>query len=139
MHVVQYQRDEFGVGNDYAFDVVIYDNNKKEIGLVQKASIDAGTKQLDVTSALPYVVILTAAGDDHANVQFAYAGQSWQCGDGTTSQNTCDLGIDSNGKKEPDYGYENGNRKGDMSFQCWDFAWFAFTFISFLELVVQLI
>ena len=32
MHVVQYQHNEFGVGAQYDFDVVIFDGAKKQIG-----------------------------------------------------------------------------------------------------------
>ena len=32
MHVVQYQRNEFGVGAQYDFDVVIFEGAKKHIG-----------------------------------------------------------------------------------------------------------
>lgn len=107
--MVQHQRGEFGVGDQYEFDVVIYDAVKKEIGNVQLAAIDGNTKSLSVTSALPYTVDIIASGDDNSPVVFKYADQTWQSGDGTHQS---DLG---NG---PDNGFENGNREGDMGFTC---------------------
>ena len=111
MHVVQWQRNENGVGADYAFDVLIYDADKQEIGLVSKASIDPTTKSLSVNSNLPYTVDITAAGADADPVQFKYADQSWDSNDrGDDHQ--------SNMATTANNGYENGKREGDMRFTC---------------------
>ena len=112
MHIVQYQRLQFGIGNDYAFDIVLHDAVGKQIAVKQKESVDGKTKTLQVNSALPYGIVITAAGNDQANVGFAYAGQNWACGDGTQGRNQCTLGLGE------EWGYESGNRKGDMGFNC---------------------
>lgn len=69
MHVVQYQRGEFGVGLLYAFDVVVFDNAKKQIATLQKAPIDGATLTLTVDktnggSQLPLPILITAGGGD---------------------------------------------------------------------------
>lgn len=110
MHVVQWQRNENGVGADYAFDVLIYDADQKQIGLVAKAPIDPVTKSLSVTSVLPYTVEIRAPGADEDPVQFAYADQAWDGNDRTVHQSNMGTG--------PEDGYENGNREGDMGFNC---------------------
>jgi hypothetical protein len=109
MHVVQHQRNEYGIGGDYAFDVIIYDANKKVIGLTQAQPIDPNSKTLSVTSHLPYTVEIEAKGGDNDPVKFSYAGQVWQDNDGA-HQSTF-----SNG---PRHGYEYGDREGDMGFNC---------------------
>ncbi|CAO2654522.1 Nn.00g112550.m01.CDS01 [Neocucurbitaria sp. VM-36] len=109
MHVVQHQRNEYGIGGEYAFDVIIYDDAKKVIGSVQAAPIDANSKTLSVTSHLPYTVEVEAKGGDADPVVFKYGGQTWQSGDGT-HQNTLGNG--------PENGYEYGDREGDMGFTC---------------------
>ncbi|KAF2727549.1 hypothetical protein EJ04DRAFT_517195 [Polyplosphaeria fusca] len=109
MHVVQYQRNEYGVGNEYAFDVVIFDNAKKQIGKVQKVAVDSSTKALSVSSELPYMVVVVADGNDEAPVKFSYGGQAWQ-NDDASHQSTLGTGAEN--------GYESGNRKGDMGFNC---------------------
>lgn len=107
--MVQHQRNEFGVGADYEFDVIIYDGAGKEIGDVQLTAIDANSKSLSVSSQLPNMVVVTAPGGDADPVQFAYGDQSWASGDGS-HQDTLGNG--------PNNGYENGNREGDMGFNC---------------------
>lgn len=110
MHVVQWQRNENGVGADYAFDVVLYDAEQKEIGLVAKTPIDPATKSFAMYSNLPYTIVITAPGGDVDPVQFAYADQSWDSNDRTNHQSNMGTG--------PEHGYENGNREGDMGFTC---------------------
>ena len=110
MHVVQYQRNENGIGADYAFDVLIYDADKKPIGQVSKASIDGTTKTLNVNSNLPYVLVITADGGDADPVKFAYGGQNWDSKDSAVHQSN--LGT------KADDGYKDGNREGDMGFTC---------------------
>ncbi|KAH7408213.1 hypothetical protein DE146DRAFT_645574 [Phaeosphaeria sp. MPI-PUGE-AT-0046c] len=109
MHVIQHQRNEYGVGSEYEFDVIIYDHDKKVIGKVQRAAINAGSKTLSVTSKLPYTVEVEAKGGDTDPVKFSYGGQVWQNND-KSHQSTF-----SNGKE---HGYEYGNREGDMGFTC---------------------
>ena len=109
MHVVQYQRNEFGTGADYAFDVALYDAAHKRIALVQHAPIDPKTKTLSVTSHLPLTIEIEAKGGDFDPVVFKYGAQTWQSGDGT-HQSTLGNG--------PEHGYESGDREGDMGFTC---------------------
>lgn len=110
MHVVQWQRNEDGVGGDYAFDVLIYDADKNEIGLVSEASIDPKMKSLVVDSNLPYTVDITASGGDDDPVQFVYAGQSWDSNDRMNYRSDMGTGLEN--------GYENGKREGGMGFTC---------------------
>lgn len=109
MHVVQHQRNEYGVGGEYEFDVIIYDHDKKVIGLVQGAPIDPNSKTLSVTSHLPWTVEVEAKGGDNDPVVFKYGDQTWQNID---ASHMSTLG---NG---PQNGYEEGNREGDMGFTC---------------------
>lgn len=104
MHVVQYQRNENGVGADYQFDVLIYDANITPIGQVKKQAIDPNTKTLNVDSNLPYVVVLTASGGDGDAVLFAYAGQNWGSND---QEHHSNFGP-----------YDSGSRQGDTGFAC---------------------
>ncbi len=108
MHIQQYQRNENGIGNDYAFDVIIYDSKNTAIGQVSKAPIDATTKELNVNSLLPAVLVITADGDDVAPVKFAYNGANWL----STDNPPCDMG---NGKNN---GYDSGSRSGSCGFTC---------------------
>ncbi|KAF1846162.1 uncharacterized protein K460DRAFT_395645 [Cucurbitaria berberidis CBS 394.84] len=109
MHVIQHQRNEYGIGGDYAFDVIVYDAAHKIIGLVQRQPIDAGSKTLSVTSHLPLTVGIEAKGGDGDAVVFRYGDQTWKSGDGS-HQNTFGSG--------PRNGFEYGNREGDMGFNC---------------------
>lgn len=107
--MVQYQRNEYGIGSEYAFDAIIYDNDKKIVGKMQRGAIDPTSKSLSVTSKLPYTVEIEAKGGDTDPVKFSYGGQVWQDNDqGHQSTFT-------NGKE---HGYEYGNREGDMGFSC---------------------
>jgi hypothetical protein len=109
MHIVQHQRNEYGIGADYAFDVIIYDAAKRVIGSVQRAAINPNSKTLSVTSHLPYTVEIEAKGGDNDPVVFKYGAQTWQNND-KSHQSTF-----SNG---PEHGYEYGDREGDMGFTC---------------------
>ena len=102
MHVVQYHRNEYGVGAQYDFAVVIFAAAKKQPG-------DAKTNALVVSSALPATIIVTPGADDAAPVNFQYNGQSWDS-NAQDHQSTLGQGADN--------GYENGNRQGDMGFTC---------------------
>ncbi|GJN77347.1 hypothetical protein PLIIFM63780_000837 [Purpureocillium lilacinum] len=110
-HVSQYQKNEYGVGERYAFDVIIYDAGGAQIGHAQKAAVDS-TGHLSLTSKLPYTLDITVDDVDSSPVQFAYAGQLWTCDGKDASAHKCTLG---NG---PRNGYDNGNREGDMGFTC---------------------
>jgi hypothetical protein len=109
MHVVQNQRNQYGIGGEYEFDVIIYDAKKKIIGSVQGAAIDSQSKTLSVTSHLPWTVDIEAKGGDNDPVVFKYGGQTWQDND-AAHQSTFSSG--------PRHGYEYGNREGDMGFTC---------------------
>jgi hypothetical protein len=109
MHVVQYQRNEYGIGADYAFDVIVYDAAKKIIGLTQQQPINGGSKTLSLASHLPYTVEIEAKGGDNDPVTFKYGDQTWQNND-AGHQSTF-----GNGKE---HGFEYGNREGDMGFTC---------------------
>ena len=109
MHVVQWQKNENGVGGDYDFDVEIFDAKQVKIGQVAKAAVDPKTKALSVDSQLPYVLVVTADGLDDDPVKFAYGSQSWDSSDASHQSN---MGTG------PEHGYENGKREGDMGFQC---------------------
>lgn len=112
-HVVQYQKNEDGVGAQYEFDYELYDNDHKVIASVSRAVVDPVTRQTVVRSALPFGVTITAGAVDSDPVSFNYNQDIWSCGAGVDSGNHhCTLG---NGKHN---GYENGNREGDMNFPC---------------------
>ena len=122
LHIVQYQKNQQGIGDQYAFDVVVYDNAKKTLATRQQAPVDAATKSLQVDSALPYGIILTAGETDADNVKFAYGAQEWQCGNGDAVIYYGDYAVLNHqcnfGDKSDIHGYEHGNRKGDMGFTC---------------------
>jgi hypothetical protein len=110
-HVNQYQRNEFRTGSKYVFDVVMYDPTGKQIGHVQREEVnDNGI--IEISSHLPYLLILHAGQRDEDFVRFEYAGQSWTCDDNDGGVHQCTLG---NG---PRNGYENGDREGDMGWTC---------------------
>ncbi|KAI2606592.1 hypothetical protein GGR54DRAFT_438991 [Hypoxylon sp. NC1633] len=113
-HVTQYQRNEYGNGDYYAFAVQIFDGAGDQIGHVAKAPVDA-TGHLSVNSKLPYTLVLDTGPNDDAPVQFAYSDQSWTCDgskEASKSGHLCTLGT---GKV---HGFENGDRSGDMGFSC---------------------
>ena len=109
-HVVQYQRDQNGVGGDYAFDLELFDGAQQPIGSIAKQAVDAATKSLDVPSTLPLTLVVTARGPDEAPVLFAYGDQSWDSDD--QDAHHCTLGLGD------EWGYEDGNREGDCGFTC---------------------
>ncbi|KAI2616261.1 hypothetical protein GGR54DRAFT_237918 [Hypoxylon sp. NC1633] len=112
VHVTQYQRNEYGNGGEFAFAVQIYDGAGDQIGHVQKAQVDSDG-HLSVFSKLPLTLVLDTGRQDVSPVHFSYGTQSWSCGSGDfNSPNKCTLG---NGKA---HGYENGDRSGDMGFDC---------------------
>jgi len=108
-HVVQFQRNEYGIGDRFAFDVVLFDDAKTIVGQVQKQAVDASTGSLGVTSALPWVFVITPGQKDEDPVGFKYSDQSW---DSKSKEHQSSLG------KGPENGYQKGNREGDMGFSC---------------------
>ncbi|KAI0134571.1 hypothetical protein BJ170DRAFT_205328 [Xylariales sp. AK1849] len=110
-HITQWQRNENGVGNKFAFDMDIFDSQGDDMGSVSKQAVnDAGT--LSVDSGLPYTVEVSTKTSDDDFVSICYANQCWTCDGSDGGAHDCTLG---NGK---DYGYENGNRDGDFGFTC---------------------
>jgi hypothetical protein len=109
VHVAQHQRNQYGVGADYAFDVVIFDGAKKVVGSTQKHGIDGASKSLSVASYLPNALEVIAKGGDFDPVVFKYGGMTWDSND-KAHQSTLGSG--------PRHGYEGGNREGDMGFSC---------------------
>ena len=107
--MTQRQRNEYGIGNDYAFDLLLYDAKQTPIGQITNTTIDATTKSISIDSNLPYVLMLTASGGDPDPVQFAYGGDTWSSND---QGHSCNLG---NG---PANGYQDGERMGDCGFTC---------------------
>ena len=103
LHITQHQRNEFGVGRDYQFDVRIYDNNKVQIGGTtnRRLAIPNGQTR-SLASQLPYTLDISAGGGDWDPIGFAYAGQHWNTGSGQ-----CSLG-----------GYDSGSRQADCGFNC---------------------
>lgn len=108
VHVTQYQKNEgpaaangAGGTSNYRFDITLFDNNRVQIGRVLLADAPGGAG-VGVTSALPWVLIVTAENVDDDPVQFAYAGSAW---DSNSSQ--CSVG-----------GYDSGSRNMDCGFPC---------------------
>lgn len=110
-HVAQYQRNEYGNGDKYSFDVTLYDGDKNQVGHIQKQAVD-GSGHLSMSSALPYTLDLTADGGDGDPVSFCYGDECWSCDGDDGGAHGCTLG---NGKED---GYENGDREGDFGFSC---------------------
>ncbi|KAF3016547.1 hypothetical protein E8E14_012290 [Neopestalotiopsis sp. 37M] len=109
-HVNQFQKNEYGTGSRYTFNVILYDAAGDQIGHAQSAAVDANG-HLSIDSRLPYTFEISVGDVDSDPVAFAYADQNWLC-DHDTSTHDCTLG---NGKNN---GYENGDREGDMGFTC---------------------
>ncbi|KAL2055058.1 hypothetical protein ABVK25_004880 [Lepraria finkii] len=106
VHVVQYQKNEgapdsTGGTSNYRFDILIKDDQGELVGELDYADAPGG-QGVDVDSALPEVLIVTAQNVDSDPVQFAYAGQSWDSNSGQ-----CSVG-----------GYDSGSRQIDCGFTC---------------------
>lgn len=96
MHVTQYQKENpSDPSSHYHLDVTLYDGAQKEIGKVTNQDAPAG-QGVGVTSALPWVLIVTAQNVDDDAVLFKYADQSWGSND---QEHHCDFGS-----------YDGGNR-----------------------------
>lgn len=102
LHVIQYQKPDPAVDN-YSLDVEIFDSKGNSIGKVEYADAPAGVG-VGVTSALPYVLIVTAQNIDDDAVLFAYADQNWGSND---QDHHCNFGA-----------YDSGSRQGDCGFTC---------------------
>ena len=104
VHVTHYQIPDGD--NKYYLQAELKDATGVQIGQLEKTD---ATNPVDVTSALPYVLIITAdkpgsAEDvDGKPLHFAYAGTEWTSDD----ESHCKFG-----------GYEDGNREGDCGFTC---------------------
>ncbi|KAK2802248.1 hypothetical protein FQN50_007429 [Emmonsiellopsis sp. PD_5] len=101
IHITQYQKNDRDNPNpDYRFDISIKDHQGQEIG---RADFADGSKNIDIFSALPWVLIVTAGDEDSDPVSFAYSDQSWDSND----ESRCSMGK-----------YDSGNRDGDCGFSC---------------------
>jgi hypothetical protein len=110
-HINQYQRNEFGTGDRYNFDLIIYDAQGAQIGNAHKAAVDVNG-MLVISSRLPEDIIINVGTRDEDFVSVRYGDQSWVCDDNDGGAHKCTLG---NGKN---YGYDNGDREGDMGWTC---------------------
>lgn len=102
----QYQKNEgapdsTGGTSNYRFDIKIHDDQDELVGELDYADAPDG-QGVNVDSALPDVLIITAESVDSDPVQFAYNGVSW---DSSSSQ--CKVG-----------GYDSGSRNMDCGFTC---------------------
>ena len=96
MHVTQYQKENpSDPSSHYHLDVTLYDGAQVEIGKVTNQDAPSG-QGVGVTSALPWVLIVTAQNVDDDAVLFNYADQSWGSND---QEHYCDFGS-----------YDGGNR-----------------------------
>ncbi|MCJ1469288.1 hypothetical protein MMC07_007921 [Pseudocyphellaria aurata] len=105
VHVTQYQKNEpkSNPTGDYKFDITIKDDSGATIGTNYGAVAQNGVG-VDVTSKLPWVLVVTAQRVDDDAVLFSYSDQSWGSND---QEHHCNFG-----------GYEDGNRDGDCGFNC---------------------
>lgn len=98
VHVVQHQKtNPDDPASHYHLDVTIFDNAQKQIGQVLNQDAPSG-QGVDVDSALPYVLIVTAQNVDEDAVLFNYAGQAWGSND---QEHDCNFGA-----------YDSGSRYG---------------------------
>ncbi len=98
VHITQYQKPVPGV-DPYTFDAGIDDYAAIPIGEIKGL---ATFEPFQVTSLLPWTLVITPGHLDSDPIRFSYADQHW---DSNSAQ--CKFG-----------GYENGNREGDCGFQC---------------------
>ena len=103
MHVTQFQRNENGIGDQFAFDVIMTDADTKAIGQIDKQPVDPMTHSIGMDSNLPAVMIITADGGDDDPIKFAYNGESFDSNDATH----CQMGA-----------YDSGSRQGNCGFTC---------------------
>lgn len=103
MHITQFQRNEDGIGANFAFSVLMYDAKGTAIGQVTQQPVDSTSRALDMDSNLPYVLVINTGGADTSPLNFMYAGETWTDGDATH----CKFGD-----------YSGGSRQGDCGFTC---------------------
>lgn len=101
LHIVQHQKPDPSK-DQYKFDVTVKDSSDKEIGSVQGVEGLQG-KHFDVSSHLPYEVLVEAGGVDEDAVLLKYAGDHWD----TNNEQRCTMGS-----------YGDMKREGDCSFKC---------------------
>ena len=90
VHIVQYQQaNPDDPTSPYHLDLTIYDGAGAQIGQVLNQDAPSG-QGVDVDSALPYVLIVTAQNVDE-EILFNYAGQAWDSND--QQQDQCSFGL----------------------------------------------
>ena len=97
VHVTQWQMNENGVGGAYQFDAKLYDQTGMLIGSLNRQPTPG-----DVTSSLPYVLVMEAGNVDSDPVRFSYGGDTW-----LSDSSRCSVGQ-----------YDGGNRQMDCGFGC---------------------
>lgn len=100
-HIVQHQKNEYGVGADYQYDVRIFDSIQAIIGGENALAIP-NLKTASVTSELPFTLDITSGLIDADPITFAYAGQNFN-----TDSSQCSIGD-----------YDSGKRQADCGFSC---------------------
>ncbi|KAI8961303.1 hypothetical protein F5Y11DRAFT_326528 [Daldinia sp. FL1419] len=100
IHVIQYQKNEHGVGANYRFDIRIVDAGGNTVGLDNGHDIP-NFSSAAISSELPYQLIVTTGSVDNDPVQFSYAGYTF------SSSTGCSTGK-----------YDGGNREMDCGFGC---------------------
>lgn len=103
VHVKQYQKNEANsnLNPDYQFDITVKDALQAQIGQVLSADAPGGVA-VNVDSALPSVLLVTAGNVDSDPVGYAYAGAVWDSNAGQ-----CSVGE-----------YDSGSRQIDCGFAC---------------------
>ena len=101
-HVQQYQKNEPGSNDpNYRLTIQIKDAIGATIGGVSE--VDALSEQpFDISSQLPYQLVVTVHQLDQDPISFAYAGQNF-----LSSDTQCNFGA-----------YDSGSRQGDCGFSC---------------------
>lgn len=100
VHIIQYQKNENGIGGDYQFDASLKDKNGLEIGALNHEVIPAGQTHQITSSLAPFHI--TALNVDSDPVIFEFAGFNF-----ASSSPNCQFGD-----------YDSGSRQGDCGFSC---------------------
>lgn len=100
MHIIQYQKNENGIGEDYEFDANLVDKNGKQIGALNHQPTAGGESRL-VQSPLGDLW-LTALNVDSDPVLFRFNGFAF-----ASLSSNCNFGD-----------YDSGSRQGDCGFDC---------------------
>ncbi len=102
----QYQKNEGNSasnGNkatsDYRFTILLKDDQHELVGELDYADAPAKVG-VEVDSALPEVLIVTAGSIDSDPISFAYGGQTW-----TSSDSQCSIGDCNGGSRQMDCGF----------------------------------